>query len=253
MQRLTLSEVNCERNDAGSGVGSTGFSGSSFKSCAGSEGTGKERLNLLPPVRWIGCSDAILKSFSIGTISYHFRRPNCRPWPKSTLSMMNLALLQAQPNITRRSRSKYKATRREGTRRSTTYSGQVLQLDCLLPYLSAVGVQVYLRSDGPPKIANDVFPLRANLTPQRSSMDRHYSTHLYFLAVDEDLLGMVERRRSRRSRRGTFPASNGQLGLLLGRSKYKCRPMLTCRLPCEDNVGCEAVIGLCLRYSRAMI
>jgi hypothetical protein len=47
-------------------------------------------------------------------------------------------------------------------------------------------------------------------------MDRHYRIHLYFLAVDEDLLGMVERRRSRRSRRGTFPASDGQLGLLLG-------------------------------------
>jgi hypothetical protein len=99
----------------------------------------------------------------------------------------------------------------------------------LLLYLSATVVQVCLRSDGPPEIANNVFLLRANLTPQRSGMDHHYRIHLYFLAVDEDLLGMVERRRSRRSRRGTFPASNGQFSLLLGLA--------------HRAVGCVEVVG----------
>jgi hypothetical protein len=125
--------------------------------------------------------------------------------------------------------AKYKRTQREGARRSTTYSVLVLDLDCLLLCLSAMVVQVRLRSEGPPEIANDVFLLRANLTPQRSGMDRHYRIHLYFLAVDEDLLGMVERRRSRRCRRGTFPASNGQLGLLLGLAR--------------SAVGCVEVVG----------
>ena len=76
------------------------------------EGRVRSGCPLLPPVQWIGRSDAIRKSSSMDTIGYHFRRPHRHPYRRprhksALLMMMNLALLQAQPSITTRSRSRY--------------------------------------------------------------------------------------------------------------------------------------------------
>jgi hypothetical protein len=70
-----------------------------------------------------------------------------------------VCMVDIQPDI---EDAQCKAAQQEGTRRSTTYSGLVFELDCLLLYLSAMVVQVRLRLDGPPEIANNVFLLRAD-------------------------------------------------------------------------------------------
>lgn len=89
-----------------------GFRGLHSSRAPDLEGPVRSGCPLLPPVQWIGCSEAIRKSSNMDTSGYHFRRPHRhpsrRPRHHSTLlMMMNLALLQAQPSITTRSRSRY--------------------------------------------------------------------------------------------------------------------------------------------------
>jgi hypothetical protein len=89
-----------------------GFRGLHSSRAPDLEGPVRSGCPLLPPVQWIGCSEAIRKSSNMDTIGYHFRRPHRHPYRRprhqsTLLMMMNLALLQAQPSITTRSRSRY--------------------------------------------------------------------------------------------------------------------------------------------------